>query len=315
MAQGVLHKLVIETQERELAHQIAGVLGEAIEPAPAAFSVFENGSGWLVEALFEDRPPDAQVVGGQIGDMLSVAPPPCRLEAVPDRNWVALSQAALPPVYAGRFTVYGRHDRERIARGPSTIMIDAGEAFGTAHHATTYGCLLAIDRLTRRRVFKRILDLGTGSGVLAIALHRALPAARIIATDLDQRSVEVAHENARINNAAGLRGGCSGEGYGGPGLSFVAAAGFAHPAIRRAGPLDLIVANILAGPLMQLAGDQSRALACGGALVLSGILNDQAAAVIAQYNAHGFALAEHARIEGWSTLVLLKRTAANRSRH
>lgn len=301
MAQQVLYRLSIETRERELAHQIAGVLGEVIEPAPDAFSVFEKGDGWLVEALFEDQPPDAQMLSRQIGDMLAVAPPECRLDEVPDRNWVAISQAALPPVYAGRFTIYGRHDRGRIARGPWTIMIDAGEAFGTAHHATTYGCLLAIDHLTRRRNFKRVLDLGTGSGVLAIALHRALPGARITATDLDERSVEVAHENALINCAASVGGG------GRAGLSFLAASGFVHPDVRRAGPFDLIVANILAGPLMRLAGDQSKALIRGGALVLSGILNDQAAAVIAQYGAHGFSLSHHARIEGWSTLVMSKR--------
>jgi ribosomal protein L11 methyltransferase len=213
---------------------------------------------------------------------------------VPDLNWVAISQAALPPVHAGRFTVHGSHDKGRIPRGPNTILIDAGEAFGTAHHATTLGCLLAIDRLARSRPFANVLDLGCGSGVLAIAAARSMPAARLIATDMDLQSVTVAAENIRINGTARQ-------------ISVICANGIAHPDVRRRAPFDLLIANILAGPLVKLAPDLARSVTPGATLVLSGILIPQAHEVIASYLAQGFRLDRHDRIAGWSTLTFSRR--------
>lgn len=287
-------KFVLETEDRSLAHQIAGALQDLLEPAPAALTLFEQPAAgasatWRIEAYY-DEAQRADALRGRIADVLGIAVPDVGLEDVPDLNWVALSQAALPPVQAGRFTIHGSHDRGRVARGPNAILIDAGEAFGTAHHATTYGCLLAISRITRRRMFRNVLDLGCGSGVLAIAVARAQPHARIIATDLDRQSVAVASANMRVNGA-GRR------------IATLVASGLDAPELRRRQPFDLLIANILAGPLIMLAGDIARAVRPGGVVVLSGLLIPQAPAVIVAYRARGFHLNAHDRVTGWSTLV------------
>ncbi|MGI9423408.1 MAG: 50S ribosomal protein L11 methyltransferase [Hyphomicrobiaceae bacterium] len=291
------YKVSIEVSDRNLAHRLAAVLGEVFEPAPDAHTLFEHGPAWLVEAFYHGRPPDGAAFGERLGQIIDVDPLDCTFTAVPDLNWVTLSQAALPPVYGGRFTIFGQHDKDRISRGPNAILIDAGEAFGTAHHATTFGCLLAIDHMTRRRRFKSVLDLGTGSGVLAIALRRVLPQSNIIASDVDAQSVATAGANARINGVPWL----------GPGaIRFTLANGLSHAALRAAAPFDLIVANILAAPLVSLAPEISGALTAAGRLLLSGILVEQAPQLIAVYRAQGFVLLRHDRMEGWSTLVLMK---------
>jgi ribosomal protein L11 methyltransferase len=255
---------------------------------------FEEGANaWRVEAYFADRP-DVAALAALLADAVGPPIPPLEVEDVPNLNWVAISQAALPPVGAGRFTVHGSHDRGRIPHGPNALLIDAGEAFGTAHHATTQGCLLAIDRLTRRRHFRRVLDLGCGSGVLAIAAARALPRAQILATDNDPEAIAVAAANAKANGV-------------GQRIAFACARGLAHPWLRHAAPFDLVVANILAAPLCALAPELSKALRPGGTVVLSGLLNPEAAEVVASYLAQGFRLEEHRRIAGWSTLTLSKR--------
>ena len=294
-----LHKLCVELDDRDAAYSVAAVLGEALHPPPQAVTVFEQPTSWLVEAYLSGALPTTEDVANRLVEDLGIAPPRCSLEEVPDLNWVAISQAALPPVQAGRFTIYGRHDRHRVANGPNSILIDAGEAFGTAHHATTYGCLMAIDRVTRRRRFDRVLDLGTGSGVLAVALHRACPWANVLATDIDRRSVEVAQENAALNHC--LLGESPGR------LQFAVGSGLGLAALRRATPFSLVVANILAGPLINMAKDVSSSVARRGHLVLSGILSEQSASVLAAYHAVEFILVRHERIEGWSTLTLRKR--------
>jgi ribosomal protein L11 methyltransferase len=283
-------KLSVRT-DPDLARAIAGALENLLDPAPDALTRFEDGADtWRVEAYYPS-PPDAGMLAARLGDILGRAPPPLELESVPDLNWVAISQAALPPVEAGRFVVHGSHDRGRIARGPHAILIDAGEAFGTAHHATTQGCLLAIDRLTRGRTFARVLDLGCGSGVLAIAAARALPGAQILATDSDAEAVAVATRNAKANGVGGR-------------IAIFCARGLAHPWLRHAAPFDLVIANILAGPLVALAPELRAAVGTGASVVLSGLLDPEAAAVIAAYRAQGFRLAERRRIAGWSTLTL-----------
>ena len=289
-----LQKLVADFADRDLAHRAASALQDFGDPEPDALTIFENGPGcWRIEAFYNTWR-DGRDVRGEIAPLVNGDLPEFTLESVPDLNWVAISQAALPPVQAGRFIVHGSHDRGRVARGPSTILIDAGEAFGTAHHATTLGCLLAIDRLTRAETFDTVLDLGCGSGVLAIAVAKALPFADIIATDMDLQSVKVAAENMRLNGVDNR-------------IATAVAAGVEHMWLRQSPPFDLLIANILAGPLIRLAPSLARKVRSGGTLVLSGILIPQAPQVIAAYLASGFQVARHDRIVGWSTLTLRKR--------
>ncbi len=287
-------KLTVAIPDRDLARTLAGALQDLLEPTPDALTLFEiPGEGWRIDAYY-DAPADLAVLNARLGEIVGLNCPTIAREAIPDENWVALSQAALPPVHAGRFTVHGSHDRGRVARGPNSILVDAGEAFGTAHHATTYGCLEAIDSITRRRPYCHVLDLGCGTGVLAIAATRALPHARVIATDLDRQSVLVARTNMTANGA-GRR------------ITALCAAGLDHATLRTAPDFDLVIANILAGPLIKLSRDIATTMSTGGTLVMSGILTPQAPAVISTYCSHGFALEHQRRIAGWSTLLMTKR--------
>jgi ribosomal protein L11 methyltransferase len=299
----IARRITLNVATRDLAHTLAGAIQNLIDPPPAALTLFEapETGGWRIDAYYGD-PPTPQTLRENLSNLLGIAPSEAgdiSLDDVPDLNWVALSQAALPPVAAGRYTIHGSHDRHRVPQGPGAILIDAGEAFGTSHHATTYGCLLAIDQLTRSHMFGNVLDLGCGSGVLAIAVRRALPHARITATDLDAPSIEVARANARLNRCGGS-------------IDFHVAGGLDHPALRGQ-RYNLLLANILADPLIRLARDIARAVTPGGYLVLSGLLVPQAPSVIAAYRTAGFHLVDHARIHEWSTLVLRRnglRTAA-----
>jgi ribosomal protein L11 methyltransferase len=280
--------------DRTLAYATGNAVQDLLEPPPDALTVFEDGPDrWRVEAYF-DLDAGERDIGAELAPLVEWSLPPFEIETVPELNWVAISQAALPPVSAGRFTIHGSHDSGRVAHGPNAILIDAGEAFGTAHHATTLGCLLAIDRLERTNTFKNMLDLGCGSGVLAIAAAKASPQTRIIAADMDPQSVKVATENVRLNGVGNR-------------IALFVGNGLQHPIIRARAPFDFLVANILAGPLVHLAPSITRAVAPGGTLVLSGILIPQAREVIATYLAHGFALERHDRITGWSTLTFRRR--------
>lgn len=289
-----IKKFAADFTDRAQAYATGNALQDFLEPPPDALTVFENGPDrWRVEAYF-DTAQGPRDIAGELAGLIPEPLPAFTTEDVPDLNWVAISQAALPPVRAGRFTIHGSHDRDRVARGPNTILIDAGEAFGTAHHATTLGCLLAIDRLVRSHTFGSVLDLGCGSGVLAIAVAKSLPHARIVAADMDAQSVKVAAENVRLNGVARQ-------------IKVTQASATTHPDIRSRAPFDLLIANILAGPLIRLAPSLSRAVAQGGTLVLSGILIPQAPEVIASYLAQSFALLRHDRITGWSTLTFARR--------
>lgn len=280
--------------DRTLAYATGNAMQDLLEPPPDALTVFEDGPDrWRVEAYF-DAESGERDVAAELAASVEWPLPPFETEAVPELNWVAISQAALPPVPAGRFTIHGSHDKGRVAHGPNAILIDAGEAFGTAHHATTLGCLLAIDRLTRAHAYKNMLDLGCGSGVLAIAAAKAMPRTRIVAADMDPQSVKVASENVRLNGASKR-------------IALFVGNGLGHPRVRERAPFDFLVANILAGPLIYLSSSIARAVIPGGTLVLSGILVPQAPEVIATYLAHGFTLQRHDRITGWSTLTFRRR--------
>jgi len=215
------------------------------------------------------------------------------IAAVPERDWVRQSLDGLSPVSAGRFFLHGSHDRERRRAGGIALEIDAGTAFGTGHHGTTAGCLLALDHLLKRRRPRRILDLGCGTGVLAIAAARSTGKS-VTATDIDPEAVRVTRGNAALNGAKRLV------------TSFVAA-GLAHPRIAAQGPYDLIFANILARPLVQLSTGISRALAPGGELILSGITLDQMRWITAVYRSRGLALYSRIHRGEWATLIFQQR--------
>lgn len=294
------HKLTAQMDNRAHAMRIAGALQDLLDPPPDALTVFEDKTDdastpiiWRIEAYFSE-PREPQALTSEIEALTGEPTPAFQAADIPDLNWVALSQAALPPVRANKFTVHGSHDRDRVPQGPNAILIEAGEAFGTAHHATTYGCLLALDRLSETRRFRRILDLGCGSGILAIAAARSWPRARIQGVDIDAQSVIVARENAAVNRV-------------GTQIDFICGPGVSSPEIRNAAPFDLIIANILAGPLVMLAPDLRRCSETGTTVILSGILNREAPRVLAAYHAQGFALLSHRRYDGWSTLTLVKR--------
>jgi len=193
---------------------------------------------------------------------------------------------------AGRFVVHGSHDRDRVAPNKLAIEIEAALAFGTGHHGTTRGCLLLLDHVLKSSRPRSLLDLGTGTGVLGIAAAKALHRA-VLASDIDPPSVRVAAENATLNHVGNQ-------------VRVIRATGFAAPDFARCGPFDLVLANILANPLRQLAGPMARHLAPGARVILSGLLTHQAPAVIAAYRARGLVPLRHLRIEGWSSLLLRK---------
>ena len=205
-----------------------------------------------------------------------------------DADWLALALSGLPPVRAGRFFVFGAHDRGRIPVNAVGLRIEAGAAFGTGHHGTTLGCLIAFDALLKQRRFGRVLDVGTGTGVLAIAAART-GARVVVGTDIDGVSVRIARENAALNRAR---------------ARFVRADGLAHRLVADAAPYDLVFANILARPLVRLAPSIRRALRPGGVAVLSGLLRGQERLVRAAYLARGFRLVRRYHRDAWAALVL-----------
>ncbi|MDR3507048.1 MAG: 50S ribosomal protein L11 methyltransferase [Caulobacteraceae bacterium] len=212
-------------------------------------------------------------------------------EVLADADWLAMALSGLPPVRAGRFFIYGVHDRGRTPINAVNLRIEAGAAFGTGHHGTTVGCLLAYDQLIKARRFKRVLDVGTGTGVLAIAAAKT--GSRVcVGTDIDRVSVRIARENAAINQTH---------------ARFVHASGLAHHRVRESGPYDLVFANILARPLVNLAQDIHGALKPGSLTILSGLLRTQERMVRAAYLSRGFRLERRIHRDAWATLVLRRR--------
>ncbi len=264
-------------------------------PVVTAREVDEAADIWQIDAYFNQHPDAAAaaLVAALVpGAAASIAP-------LPDDDWVTLSQQALAPVSAGRFYVHTLSNRGQPPAGARCFRIDAGLAFGTGGHATTSGCLVMLDWLARRgRRCANIADIGTGTGLLAFAALALWPGARVIASDIDPASIAVTIANAALN---GVRLG------GQPGaLTAVAAPGTAHWLIQRRGPYDLLIANILAGPLITLAPDFAAATAPGGHILLAGLIRAQRPAVLAAYRAHGFALVA-ARDGDWPCLLLARR--------
>jgi ribosomal protein L11 methyltransferase len=275
------------------AKRVVDLLNEIFFEGQAAITAFERPDGlWDVIMHFADAPDQASIrdlVGIAAGDEVAGN---IIFDTVEAKDWVKASLEDLVPVPAGRFMVHGAHDRPRVPPNKLGIEIEAALAFGTGHHGTTRGCLLLLDHLLKRYYPRRVLDLGTGTGVLAIAAAKALHGA-VLASDIDPASVRVARENARLNQTGDL-------------VQIITATGFSAPQFASAGPFDLVLANILANPLRQLATPMARHLAPGALVILSGLLTPQAAAVIAAYRARGLVPVRHVRIEGWSSLLLRK---------
>lgn len=266
----------------------------ALEPGPVSVSAvpIENGV-WRVEALFGRMPAPEEIASvlELVADALDMVCPRIAVDALPERDWVAESLRGLGPVEAGRFRVVGSH----LADGPrsgTTLLVEAGPAFGSGHHETTRGCLLALDWLARWRRPARVLDLGCGSGVLALAAAATFRTS-VLASDIDAVAVRTARDNARLN---GL----------GPWVRAVQSDGFENLALRRAGPFDLILANILAEPLKALAPDIARHLASNGVVVLSGLLARQEARVRAAYRAQDLVPMRRFLLGNWPTLALVR---------
>ena len=273
---------------REAAEGLGAAM-ENLDPAPGGIGVFEleDGSGlWEVGGYFEEAPDVAGLA------LLAVAfgAKPFAVSELPPTDWVAHVRRELHPVEAGRFWVYGSHDAGSVPEGRIALLIEAAMAFGTGHHGTTKGCLLAFEELLEAGVAPGpVADVGAGTAVLAMAAASVWPDAPIVASDIDPVAVDVARANLEVNGLGGR-------------VDCVEAAGFGHDAL--AGPFALVFANILMGPLVELAPDMAAHVAPGGHAILSGILNPQADDVVAAYEARGFTLAKRRELGEWTTLTL-----------
>jgi ribosomal protein L11 methyltransferase len=290
---GPTYRVSFAIGDEHAAKSAVDALTEIFFEGQAAIAAFERPDGrWDVTVHFAE-PPDqplirelvANAAGADIAEGIA-------FDTVEAKDWVKASLEDLVPVPAGRFVVHGQHDRERVAPNKLGIEIEAALAFGTGHHGTTRGCLLLLDHVLKAWRPRRVLDLGTGTGVLAIAAAKALHQ-KVLASDIDPPSVQVARENARLNVSGHL-------------VQAICATGFAAPQFLAAAPFDLVLANILANPLRQLASPMARHLAPSALVILSGLLTHQAPGVIAAYRARGLVPVRHLRIEGWSSLLLRK---------
>lgn len=272
-----------------------GVFAQALEAFGDGLSIFESGpSAWRVEVHGRKEPARQalDVALALAAASAGIAAPAVTVEAVEARDWVAENQASFPPLEAGRYFIQGSHVRDKPPVNRRVVLIDAGAAFGTGFHATTRGCLLAIDHLRRTRPIRRALDLGCGSGILAFAVAKS-SASAVTAADNDPVAVAVAGTNARRNGVVRR-------------VRTLRSQGFDAGALRRRGPFDLIAANILLNPLVALAPSLARHLAGGGTLILSGVLARQAAPLRRACVRAGLRPVRTLLIDGWATLVFAR---------
>ena len=285
------HRASLAIGSEQTARRVVDLLNESLFEGQAAIAAFAQPDGlWHISMHFAEAPDHASIrelvrlaAGDEVADTIG-------FDTVEARDWVKATLEDLVPVPAGRFVVHGRHDRARVAPNKLNIEIEAALAFGTGHHGTTRGCLLLLDHVLKAWRPRRVLDLGTGTGVLAIAAAKALHE-RILASDIDPLSVRVARDNARLNMSGHL-------------VQAIRATGFSAPEFARDASFDLVLANILANPLRQLATPMARHLAPSALVILSGLLTHQAGGVIAAYRARGLVPVRHLRIDGWSSLLL-----------
>jgi ribosomal protein L11 methyltransferase len=271
------------TVPRERAGDVAALM-ELVPPAPQAVLTDEDpfDPNVTVEALYE-RMPDAKFLSSLVGAEVIAT-------ILPDQDWIRASQEGLPPVRAGRFFVYGAHDKGRVPHGVIRMRVEAGQAFGTGHHESTALCLKALSDHAQRRRPSRILDVGCGTGVLAIGAAK-LWRKRVLATDIDPIAVETTRANAKLNGVA-------------PFIRTAIADGLDHPFIRASAPFDLILANILAAPLTKLAPGIGKIAARRGSVILAGLLYWQENYVLSFYRAQGLRLKAVLRDGSWSALIL-----------
>jgi ribosomal protein L11 methyltransferase len=285
------HRATFAIGNEQTAKRVVDLLNESFFEGQAAIAAFEGPDGrWGITVHFAEPPDETSVrelvgiaANGEIAQGIA-------FDIVEARDWVKATLEELVPVHAGRFIVHGRHDRLSIPPNKLGIEIEAALAFGTGHHGTTRGCLLLLDHVLKAWRPRRVLDVGTGTGVLAIAAAKALRV-NVLASDIDPLSVRVARDNARLNGSGNWQ-------------TAIEATGFSAPQFAKLGPFDLVLANILANPLRQMATEMAGHLAPSGLAILSGLLPHQAQSVIAAYRMRGLVLQRHLQIEGWSSLLM-----------
>jgi ribosomal protein L11 methyltransferase len=289
------HRATFAIGNEHAAKRVVDLLTESFFEGQAAIAAFEGPGGrWDITVHFAEAPDQTSIrelVGIAAGVEVAQA---IRFDTVEAKDWVKATLEELVPVRAGRFVVHGGHDRSKVPPNKLGIEIEAALAFGTGHHGTTRGCLILLDEVLKGYTPRRVLDLGTGTGVLAIAAAKALRH-RVLASDIDPLSVRVAADNARLNGTGDL-------------VETIRGNGFSAPQFRKRAPFDLVLANILANPLRQMATPMSRHLAPAALVILSGLLPHQAQSVISAYRARGLILKRHIQIEDWSSLLMCKVT-------
>jgi ribosomal protein L11 methyltransferase len=287
------HRATFAIGNEQTARRVVDLLNEVFLEGQAAIAAFERPDGrWGISVHFAEPPDETSIrelVGLAAGDEVAQG---IAFDTVEARDWVKATLEELVPVRAGRFIVHGQHDRSSIPPNKLGIEIEAALAFGTGHHGTTRGCLLLLDQVLKAWRPRRVLDVGTGTGVLAIAAAKALRV-KVLASDIDPLSVRVARDNARLNKSRNW-------------VTTIEASGFSAPHFANLGPFDLVLANILANPLRQMATEMAAHLAPSGLVILSGLLPHQAQSVIAAYRMRGLVLQRHLQIEGWSSLLMRK---------
>jgi ribosomal protein L11 methyltransferase len=285
------HRASFAIGDEHVAKRVLDLLTESFFEGQAAIAAFEGAGGrWGIAMHFADAPDQGSIrelVGIAAGDEVAQD---IAFDTVEAKDWVKATLEALVPVRAGRFIVHGQHDRANVPLNKLGIEIEAALAFGTGHHGTTRGCLLLLDQVLKAWRPRRVLDIGTGTGVLAIAAAKALQI-KVLASDIDPLSVRVARDNARLNGTGDL-------------VKTICASGFSAPEFARRAPFDLVLANILANPLRQMATPMARHLAPSALVILSGLLPHQARSVVVAYRARGLVLQRHIQVEGWSSLLM-----------
>ena len=283
----------LTTLNDKVAAQALADACENLLSEPTGVGVFEVEDGsntWEVGIYFVEKPDEIAL------DLLAAmnGARPFAVSELPETDWVAEVKRELAPITAGRFFLYGSHDADKIPDDCVPLLIEAAMAFGTGHHGTTQGCLQALHNLAKRGfVGKSVVDLGCGTAVLAMGVAKIWPGV-VLASDIDEVATDTASANIACNNLGGR-------------VNVITCAGFDHPLLRNNAPYDLILANILKGPLIALSEDMGESCSAGGYVILSGILNEQAGGTKSAYEAHGFVEVEHLIAGEWSTLCLQKR--------